>query len=106
MNGLREILAETGGGYLVRGFYEIMFFLLAICSLVALVNHVRLEMTAGRGFRDRSLLIQAFFEAYDKLRKGLEEAETEREKKRAGETEEEGAWSGLSSVPPMVSIFR
>ncbi len=91
MNGLREIFAETGGDFLVRGFYAIMFFLLALCSFVALVNNVRLELAARRGFRDRSLLMRAFFEAYDKRRKELQEAEAEREKKRAEDTAEEKA---------------
>jgi len=63
-----------------------MFFLLALCSFVALVNNVRLELAARRGFRDRSQLMRAFFEAYDKRRKELQEAEAERERKRVEET--------------------
>ncbi|MBI3580638.1 MAG: hypothetical protein HY098_00905 [Nitrospinae bacterium] len=89
MNGLREILAETGGDLLVRGFYGIIFFLLAVRSLVALVNHMRLELAARKGFRERSLLMRAFFEAYDKRKTGLEEAE--RERKRAADAAKEKA---------------
>jgi hypothetical protein len=88
MSFMTEVFAETGGDFLVRGFYAIMFFLLALCSLAALVNHVRLEFAARQGFRVRSLLMRAFFEAYEKRGRELEEADTERERKSGDEEAE------------------
>ena len=75
MNGLKEMLAETGGDFFAVVFYALAFSLTALCSFVALMNNIRLEVMARKGFGHRALLLQSFYAAYDKRKKGVEEAE-------------------------------